>query len=174
MLNKCSSYIINDEIKKNLEEYIPKIRTENENMAKNALRVLAFAYKELDHMPSKEEVRNIEKDLIFIGMVGMIDPAREEVREAVDKCKTAGIKVVMITGDHAITASVIARDLGILKNEDEVITGTHLEKMSDEELIKNVRKYSVYARVSPEHKVRIVRAWQANGEVVAMTGDRSK
>ena len=174
LLNKCSSYVINGEIKKNLDEYMPKIRVENENMAKNALRVLAFAYKELDHMPSKEEIQNIEKDLIFIGMTGMIDPAREEAKEAVNKCKTAGIKVVMITGDHAITASTIARDLGILENENEVITGAHLEKMSDEELIKNVKKYSVYARVSPEHKVRIVKAWQANGEVVAMTGDRSK
>ena len=171
LLNKCSSYVINGEIKKDLDEYIPKIMSENENMAKNALRVLAFAYKELDHMPSKEEVQNIEKDLIFIGIVGMIDPARVEAKEAVNKCKTAGIKVIMITGDHAITASAIAKDLGILKDEDEVITGAHLEKMSNEELIKNVRKYSVYARVSPEHKVRIVKAWQANGEVVAMTGD---
>ena len=104
-------------------------------------------------------------------MVGMIDPPREEAKKAVEKCKTAGIKTVMITGDHKITATAIAKKLGILENEDEAITGQDLENMSDEELEKNVRHYSVYARVSPEHKVRIVRAWQKNGEIVAMTGD---
>ena len=101
----------------------------------------------------------------------MIDPPREEAKKAVEKCKTAGIKTVMITGDHKITATAIAKKLGILENEDEAITGADLEKMTDEELEKNVRKYSVYARVSPEHKVRIVKAWQKNGEIVAMTGD---
>ena len=101
----------------------------------------------------------------------MIDPPREEAKKAVEKCKTAGIKTVMITGDHKITATAIAKKLGILENEDEAITGADLEKMTDEELEKNVRHYSVYARVSPEHKVRIVKAWQKNGEIVAMTGD---
>ena len=101
----------------------------------------------------------------------MIDPPREEAKVAVEKCKTAGIKVVMITGDHRITATAIARKLGILENDNEAITGSELEQMSDEDLIQNVRKYSVYARVSPEHKVRIVNAWQKNGEIVAMTGD---
>lgn len=104
----------------------------------------------------------------------MIDPPRLEVKDAVAKCKSAGIKTVMITGDHKITATAIAKTLGILENDDEAITGTDLEEMTDEDLIKNIRKYSVYARVSPEHKVRIVKAWQANGEIVAMTGDRSK
>ena len=104
-------------------------------------------------------------------MVGMIDPPREEAKVAVEKCKTAGIKTVMITGDHKITATAIAKSLGILENESEAITGAELEEMSDEDLAKNIRKYSVYARVSPEHKVRIVRAWQKNGEIVAMTGD---
>ena len=113
----------------------------------------------------------MENNLTFIGMVGMIDPPREEAKKAVEKCKTAGIKTIMITGDHKITATAIAKKLGILENEDEAITGQDLEKMSDEELEKNVRKYSVYARVSPEHKVRIVKAWQKNGEIVAMTGD---
>ena len=140
-------------------------------MAKDALRVLAFAYKEMNHMPSKEEMKTIESGLTFIGMVGMIDPPREEAKLAVEKCKSAGIKTVMITGDHKITATAIAKQLGILENESEAITGAELEKMSDEELIKNIRHYSVYARVAPEHKVRIVRAWQANGEIVAMTGD---
>ena len=140
-------------------------------MAKNALRVLAFAYKELDHMPQKEEMENMESDLIFIGMVGMIDPPREEAKVAVAKCKTAGIKTVMITGDHKITAIAIAKALGILENESEALTGAELEQMSGEELTKNIRNYSVYARVSPEHKVRIVKAWKAQGEIVAMTGD---
>ena len=140
-------------------------------MAKEALRVLAMAYKEIDHIPNKEEMKTIENDLIYIGMVGMIDPPREEAKIAVEKCKTAGIKTVMITGDHKITATAIAKKLGILENEDEAITGTDLENMTDEELEKNVRHYSVYARVSPEHKVRIVRAWQKNNQIVAMTGD---
>ena len=171
LLSNCNSYLSNGEVKKNLNEYIETIKQENENMAKEALRVLACAYKEIDHKPTKEDINNLEKDLIFVGMVGMIDPPREEAKKAVEKCKTAGIKTVMITGDHKITATAIAKKLGILENEDEAITGLELEKMSDEELEKNVRHYSVYARVSPEHKVRIVRAWQKNGEIVAMTGD---
>ena len=171
LLSRCNSYIINGEVRHDLEDYKKTIAIENENMAKLALRVLGFAYKEIDHFPTKEEMQNIEKDLIFSGMVGMIDPPREEAKKAVAKCKTAGIKVVMITGDHKITATAIARELGILKNDDEAITGKELEAMSQEDLEKNIRKYSVYARVSPEHKVRIVKAWQKNGEIVAMTGD---
>ena len=171
LLSRCNSYIINGEVRYDLDNYKKTIAVENENMAKLALRVLGFAYKELDHMPSKEEMQHIEKDLIFSGMVGMIDPPREEAKKAVAKCKTAGIKVVMITGDHKTTAIAIARELGILKNDDEAITGKELEAMSQEDLEKNIRKYSVYARVSPEHKVRIVKAWQKNGEIVAMTGD---
>ena len=171
LIGICNSYILNGEIKNNIEEYKNMITKNNEQMAKEALRVLACAYKEIDHKPTKEDMENIEKDLIFVGMVGMIDPPREEAKIAVEKCKTAGIKTVMITGDHKITATAIAKKLGILENEDEAITGADLEKMTDEELEKNVRKYSVYARVSPEHKVRIVKAWQKNGEIVAMTGD---
>ena len=171
ILRRCSSYEINNEKQNDLDDYINKIREKNEELAGQALRVLGFAYKEIDHVPSNEEMKTIENDLIFIGMVGMIDPPREEAKAAVEKCKTAGIKVVMITGDHKITATAIARKLGILENDDEAITGAELEQMSDEDLIKNVRKYSVYARVSPEHKVRIVNAWQKNGEIVAMTGD---
>lgn len=171
LLRRCTAYEIGNEIHKNLNDYINKIREKNEEMAREALRVLGCAYKEIDHIPSKEEMETIENDLTFIGMVGMIDPPREEAKKAVEKCKTAGIKTVMITGDHKITATAIAKKLGILENEDEAITGLELEQMSDEELEKNIRKYSVYARVSPEHKVRIVTAWQKNGEVVAMTGD---
>ncbi len=171
LLRICKGYEIDGELKTDLENYKIEINSANEEMAKNALRVLGFAYKEMDHKPNKEELENIENNLIFIGMLGMIDPPREEAKHAVEKCKTAGIKTVMITGDHKITAMAIAKQLGILENENEALTGEELEKISDEELTKNIRKYSVYARVSPEHKVRIVKAWQANGEIVAMTGD---
>ena len=171
LLKRCNSYLFKGEIKTNLDEYANWIRENNENMAKEALRVLAFAYKDIDHIPSKEEMETIESELTFIGMVGMIDPPREEAKKAVEKCKHAGIKTVMITGDHKVTAVAIAKKLGILEKEEEALTGLELDKMSEEELTKNIRKYSVYARVSPEHKVRIVKAWQANGEIVAMTGD---
>jgi len=171
LLSKCTTYLYNGEIKQDIEKYTKEIRKNNELMAKEALRVLACGYKEIDHKPTKQEMENIESNLTFIGMVGMIDPPREEAKRAVEKCKTAGIKTVMITGDHKITATAIAKKLGILENEDEAITGIELQKMSQEELEKNVRNYSVYARVSPEHKVRIVKAWQKNGEIVAMTGD---
>ena len=171
LLKCCNSFLYKGEVRTSINNYAKWIRENNEKMAKDALRVLAFAYKELDHMPSKAEMKTIESDLTFIGMVGMIDPPRIEAKRAVEKCKKAGIKTVMITGDHKVTAVAIAKKLGILKDENEALTGTELEKMTDEELTKNVRKYSVYARVSPEHKVRIVKAWQANGEVVAMTGD---
>ena len=170
LLKRCNSYEINNNVNNDLGAYINKIRQENEKMAKEALRVLGCAYKVIDHFPSKEEMKNIENNLTFIGMVGMIDPPRQEAKVAVEKCKTAGIKTVM-TGDHKITATAIARELGILENDDEAITGQDLENMTDEELEKSVRHYSVYARVSPEHKVRIVKAWQKNGEIVAMTGD---
>ena len=171
LLKRCNSYIINGDIRKDLANFIKLIDENNERMAKNALRVLAMGYKELDHVPSEEEMKSIEKDLIYIGMVGMIDPPREEAKKAVEKCKTSGIKTVMITGDHKITAIAIARELGILEEDSEAITGAELEKISDEQLKKDIRNYSVYARVSPEHKVRIVKAWQENGEIVAMTGD---
>ena len=171
LLNNTIAYIVNGEIKNDILEYKKEIQKNNEEMAKNALRVLAMGYKELDHMPTKEEMKNIETDLIYIGMVGMIDPPREEAKIAVEKCKTAGIKTVMITGDHKITAIAIAKALGILEDEKEALTGLELEQMTDEELTKNIRQYSVYARVSPEHKVRIVKAWKEQGEIVAMTGD---
>lgn len=171
LLKRCKNYLLNGEVKQDLDHYATIIRNNNEEMAKEALRVLACAYKEIDHKPTKEEMEDIENNLTFIGMVGMIDPPREEAKIAVEKCKTAGIKTVMITGDHIATATAIAKKLGILEKEDEALTGLELEKMTDEDLEKNVRNYSVYARVSPEHKVRIVKAWQKNGEIVSMTGD---
>ncbi len=168
LIRNCNSYTVNGEIRHDLNNYAAWIRTNNEDMAKEALRVLACGYKIVDNIPHKDD---LEKDLVFTGMVGMIDPPREEAKKAVEKCKTAGIKTVMITGDHKITATAIAKKLGILENEEEAITGADVEKMSDKELWKNVKKYSVYARVSPEHKVRIVKAWQKNKQIVAMTGD---
>ena len=168
LLSICSSYILNGEQMTDLQNYRNRINEINETMAKDALRVLGFAYKELDYKPNAQELEN---DLTFVGMYGMIDPPREEAKLAVEKCKSAGIKTVMITGDHKITATAIAKKLGILEKEEEAITGTELDKISDEQLEKDIKKYSVYARVAPEHKVRIVKAWQKNGEVVAMTGD---
>ncbi len=171
ILSRCVAYETEDGIKEDLENYKKEIIKSNEEMARSALRVLATAYKVLEKEPTDEEMKNIESNLIYTGMCGMIDPPRPEVKIAVQKCKSAGIKTVMITGDHKITAVAIAKELGILENEEEALTGAELEKISDEELAKNIRKYSVYARVSPEHKVKIVRAWQKNGEIVAMTGD---
>ncbi|WP_027308558.1 calcium-translocating P-type ATPase, SERCA-type [Caloramator sp. ALD01] len=167
LLSKCSYILEGDKIREINEDDIKRIKLANEEMAKEALRVLAFAFKTVDKI-NKDDA---EKNLVFVGLVGMIDPPREEAKEAVKKCKTAGIKPVMITGDHKITAVAIAKELGILKEENEAITGAELENISQEELIEKVKNYSVYARVSPEHKVRIVEAWKANGQIVAMTGD---
>ena len=171
LMKRCINYTLNGNIKDDLQEYRKIVSENNMIMANNALRVLGFAYKELDVMPTDQEIKEIEKDLTFIGMVGMIDPPREEAKEAVKKCKTAGIKPIMITGDHKLTATAIAKQLGILENDTEAITGAQLEQMPQSELEKNIENYSVYARVSPEHKVRIVKAWQKKGNVVAMTGD---
>lgn len=171
LLKCCNRYSENGEIKSDLEDYKSLILSTNKSMAEKALRVLAFGYKVINHSLTKDDMDHLESDLIFVGICGMIDPPREEVKSAVQKCISAGIKTVMITGDHKITATAIAKELGILQDESEAISGSDLEKMSDEELKSKVRNISVYARVSPEHKVRIVKAWQANGEVVAMTGD---
>ena len=168
LLSICTSYIENGEHRKELEKYKIRINEINEAMAKDALRVLGFAYKELNYKPNPQD---LESNLVFVGMYGMIDPPREEAKKAVEKCKSAGIKTVMITGDHKVTATAIAKKLGILEDENEAITGIELDKLSDEQLENNVRNYSVYARVAPEHKVRIVKAWQKQGDVVAMTGD---
>ncbi len=143
----------------------------NDQMSGNALRVLAVAYKELAEKPAAVTVEALESGLTFLGLVGMIDPPRPEARDAVAVCRRAGIKPVMITGDHVITASAIARDLGILQEGDRAVTGRELDAMDDAELDGAVEHISVYARVSPENKIRIVKAWQRKGQVVAMTGD---
>ena len=147
------------------------IENQNNKMADEALRVLAIAYLDIPSLPSKIDSENIEKNLIFIGLIGMIDPPREGVKEAVTTCKKAGIKTVMITGDHIITAKAIAKDLGILRGSDLAVTGEELDKIPQSILQKNIMNYSVFARVTPEHKVRIVKAYQSTGAVVAMTGD---
>lgn len=144
------------------------INEQNNQMAEKALRVIAVAYKDVEKLP---EMQDVEKDLIFCGLIGMIDPPREGVKEAVRTCRRAGIKTVMITGDHLQTAKAIAKELGILKRGDLAIDGETLERMSQHELEQNIMDYSVFARVSPEHKVRIVKAFQSTGAVVAMTGD---
>jgi len=146
------------------------IERQNEQMAARALRVIAIAYKDIDVLPSKIDT-NLENELTFCGLIGMIDPPREGVKEAIETCKRAGIKTVMITGDHILTAKAIATDLGILNQGDIAITGRELDKIPEKEFEKNIMQYSVFARVSPEHKVKIVKAFRNQGNVVAMTGD---
>ena len=145
----------------------------NKEMATQALRVLAIAYKYIDQVPETMDSESVEFDFVFAGLVGMIDPERKEAAIAIQVAKEAGIRTVMITGDHRDTAQAIAKRLGILRpdQEDGVLTGAELNEISDEELARTIEDYSVYARVSPEHKVRIVKAWQADGKVVSMTGD---
>ncbi len=150
---------------------IETARKVTETMSKNALRVLAVAYKVIDSVPQNPTSEEMEKDLTFMGLVGMIDPPRPEAKEAVAVCRKAGIKPVMITGDHVVTASAIAKEIGILKDGDSAITGAELDVMTDTELDAQVESISVYARVSPENKIRIVKAWQRKGQVVSMTGD---
>ena len=142
-----------------------------EEMSRNALRVLAIGYKIIDTIPQTPTSEELENGLTFMGLVGMIDPPREEAKEAVALCRKAGIKPIMITGDHVVTATAIAKELGIFIDGDKAITGAELDAMSEEELDREVEKISVYARVSPENKIRIVKAWQRKNQVVAMTGD---
>ncbi len=157
--------------KRTVKGDVEKARIACDEMSSNALRVLAVAYKELDKVPEKATFEELEYGLTFVGLVGMIDPPRPECKVAVATCRQAGIKPVMITGDHIVTATAIAKELGIFVDGDKSITGAQLDEMSDEELDREVRNISVYARVSPENKIRIVKAWQKKGEVVSMTGD---
>ena len=147
------------------------IEETNQRMARAALRVLSVAYNDIDALPDNITTDTVERDLIFVGLLGMIDPPRPEVIEAVKKCKTAGIRPVMITGDHKVTAMAIASEIGIYNEDDEAVTGSDLETMGSDALYRDVQDFSVYARVAPEHKVRIVQAWQSKGDIVAMTGD---
>lgn len=150
---------------------IEQAKKVNEEMSSHALRVIGIAYKIIDSIPAECTSEELENNLTFLGLVGMIDPPREEAKDAVSLCKQAGIKPVMITGDHVVTASAIARELGILNPGDRAISGTELDEMSDAELDESIENISVYARVSPENKIRIVRAWQKKDAVVSMTGD---
>jgi len=150
---------------------LEKAKEVTEEMSKNALRVLAVGYKEIEAFSENPTSEELENGLCFMGLVGMIDPPRPEAKAAVEVCRKAGIKPVMITGDHVVTASAIAKELGILEDGDKAITGAELDRMTDTELDREVESISVYARVSPENKIRIVKAWQRKDKVVSMTGD---
>ncbi|MEF9934455.1 MAG: cation-translocating P-type ATPase [Clostridium sp.] len=169
MMSRISSININGEILDFNDEYKKKIEDANKYFSENGLRVLAFGYKVLDS--NKTLNLEDENNFIFLGLISMIDPPRVESKQAVEESKMAGIKPIMITGDHKITATAIAKEIGIFEDGDEAIDGVELDKMSDDELKKRIRHISVYARVSPEHKIRIVKAFQELGEIVAMTGD---
>ncbi len=171
LLSRCSHMLIGGQVQSINDSSLNEIKQANKNMAVKALRVLAIAYKDVEVLPDESSMANTENELTFVGLAGMIDPLRQEAQEAVKICKEAGIRAIMITGDHSDTAAAIARGLGMITDESEVITGARLDKISVDDFSQQVSKYSVYARVSPEHKVRIVNAWKKNGKVVAMTGD---
>ena len=169
---KCCTKILKDgKVRDITEADRTEILKKNKEYADRALRVLACSFKELSEIPVDQSPEALEKDLVFCGLVGMIDPVRPEVKAAIEECRTAGIRPIMITGDHKDTATAIAMELGIIDNPDAAITGAQLNEISDEDFEKDVEKYSVYARVQPEHKVRIVNAWKKRGMITAMTGD---
>ena len=171
VLKRCTSYVENGEVKPMTSEKMEQILTANKQMADRALRVLAAAKRDWSARPADNTPENLEQDLTFIGLTGMIDPVRPEVKAAIEECCSAGIRPVMITGDHKDTAVAIAKELGIITDASQAITGAELDKIPDSEITEAVKRYSVYARVQPEHKVRIVNAWRANGAITAMTGD---
>lgn len=171
LINKCSNVFSGGKAIPLTESLKNKLIHKNREMANNALRVLAVAYKEIGYIQKKPDVETTERDLTFVGFIGMIDPPRLEVADAVNECKNAGIKPVMITGDHLLTATAIAKKIGIFEENDKAVSGKELNKFSDEELSEKIEEYSVFARVSPEDKVKIVKAFQSKGNVVAMTGD---
>ncbi len=171
LLERCSNILKDGKVKPITEADKIEIKKLNKEYADKALRVLGAAYRQHQEVPQKFETDNLERDLTFIGFVGMIDPCRPEVAQAIENCKSAGIRVVMITGDHIDTATAIGKDLEIIKENDEAMQGTDLDQYSDEEMIDVVNKHSVFARVQPEHKTRIVQALKAQDLVVAMTGD---
>ena len=171
VIDRCSRISMDNRIVPFTEEMKKEVLNVNSNFSKDALRVLAFAYREYDSLPSNISPDNNEREMIFVGLTGMIDPPRVEAKEAIKLCKQAGIKTVMITGDFKDTAFAIAKELGMAETEDEAMMGDELNNISDEELKEVVKKIKVYARVSPEHKVRIISALKANTDVTAMTGD---
>ena len=172
ILKRCTTALVKDGKTITLNDATrAMILAANKSMANRALRVLAAAYKPLDAEPAVYESDAVENDLCFVGLVGMIDPVRPEVKPAIDECRSAGIRPIMITGDHKDTAVAIAMQLGIITNAKQAITGSELDKISDEDFESAVEQYSVYARVQPEHKTRIVNAWRKKGKVTAMTGD---
>ncbi|MBQ8371880.1 MAG: cation-translocating P-type ATPase [Clostridia bacterium] len=171
LLKRCTKALVGGSAVELTEEIRADILAANKGMADRALRVLAAARKELDSEPSEYSSEAVECDLCFVGLVGMIDPVRPEVKPAIDECRSAGIRPIMITGDHKDTAVAIAMQLGIITDASQAITGAELDDISDEEFESAVEKYSVYARVQPEHKTRIVNAWRKKGKVTAMTGD---
>ncbi|MEE1411662.1 MAG: calcium-translocating P-type ATPase, PMCA-type [Bulleidia sp.] len=171
LIARCTKILKDGAVQPMTKEDRTEILKANKSMADNALRVLAAAYTTYTDTKSFASKEAIEQNLIFIGLTGMIDPVRPEVKQAISTCKSAGITPIMITGDHLDTAVAIARELDILQDPSQAITGYDLQKMTDEEFMKNVQKYRVYARVQPEHKTRIVKAWKTLGKVVAMTGD---
>jgi Ca2+-transporting ATPase len=170
LLSICKTYIDKEGKKQNLTpEIIQKIKEKNISLSQNALRVLGYAFSDISSEISLDS--NIENNLTFVGMSGMIDPPRLEVKEAVKQCYDAGLKVVMITGDHGITAKAIAKELLIFKDNDQIMNGDELDKISDEELVRRIENITVFSRISPTGKMRIVKALQKNNEIVSMTGD---
>ena len=171
VLSRCAYYYENGQILPMTEEKREQIMTANKAMADKALRVLAAAMRNWEEKPADNSPEALEQNLVFLGLTGMIDPVRPEVKDAIAQCRSAGIRPVMITGDHKDTAVAIAKELGIITDASQAITGSELDAISDEEICEFVKNYGVYARVQPEHKVRIVNAWRHNGYISAMTGD---
>lgn len=171
VLSHCTSYYEDGKSVPMTDEKRQEITAANKEMADKALRVLCCAMRIYKDKPESEEAEALEQELCYIGLTGMIDPVRPEVVDAIKECRAAGIRPIMITGDHKDTAVAIAKDLGIIEDESGAITGAELNKISDEDLMTEIEKYSVYARVQPEHKVRIVKTWKAKGKITAMTGD---
>lgn len=171
ILKHCTSIFKNGEVSPLTDADRDAVLKKNKEFADRALRVLACGYKQLSCVPEDQSPDNIENELVFCGLVGMIDPVRPEVKAAIEECRGAGIRPIMITGDHKDTAVAIALELGIIKDKSEAITGAELDDISDEDFKEKVTQYSVYARVQPEHKVRIVNAWKSRGMITAMTGD---
>ncbi|HBC31425.1 MAG TPA: ATPase, partial [Clostridiales bacterium] len=171
VINKCSKIALNGRIVDFNKELKDKVLSANTKFARSALRVLSAAYKSWDRLPEHPSFEQVENDMIFVGLVGMIDPPRPEVKESIAHCRQAGIETVMITGDYKETAYAIAKELGMVEHEGQAIMGEELDKYSDEKLREVVKRTKVYARVSPEHKVKIVTALKENGHITSMTGD---